>query len=476
MLRSKLLSQKKLNMKTLKYFLLLFSAIAFITACNKKLDVLPQQNITPDQIQTADDVKALLFGNYSLFQNANGFGERLIFISDLLAARDQVAFVGSFTNYKDVLNKQIVSNSSIALGIWANSYQVINLSNTVLSKIDLIADEEKDQVTGEAEFFRGVALFELVNYFAQPYSAGDPSTAPGVPIVLTAPKYVYDSTSAFVSRASVADVYNQVISDLTDAVAKLPEAADNARATKYAAEAFLSRVYMNMHDYTNAATMANDVIESGQFNLVSTFNQAFNNVGNSPEDIFGIQQTAQSNAGTTNNGIVTFYATYPTGRGDAQTDGYLDDNSGYFSHFEDQDFRKTYVYVGTSIQSIDGYYTSKWSAFYKTIPVVRLAEMYLTRGEANLRKVGAPVGGVDPVDDINTVRERAGASLLDEVTGSDFVEERLRELSFEGDRLWTLKRLQLDVDGLPYNDPTLVLPIPQREIDVNKNLTQNPGY
>jgi len=98
-------------MKTLKYFFLLFSAIAFITACNKKLDVLPQQNITPDQIQTADDVKALLFGNYSLFQNFDGFGERLIFISDLLAAQDQVDFVGSFTNYKAVHNKAMVTTS-----------------------------------------------------------------------------------------------------------------------------------------------------------------------------------------------------------------------------------------------------------------------------------------------------------------------------------------------------------------------------
>jgi hypothetical protein len=267
-----------------------------------------------------------------------------------------------------------------------------------------------------------------------------------------------------------------VISDLTDAAAKLPEFADNARATKYAAEAFLSRVYLNMNDYENAATRADDVIESGQFNLVSTFNQAFNTVGNSTEDIFGIQQTAQSNAGTTNNGLVTFYATYPTGRGDAQIDGDYQSNSGYFSYFEDEDFRKTYAYTGTSIQSIDGYYTTKWSEFYKTVPVVRLAEMYLTRGEANLRKGGAPIGGVDPVDDINVVRERAGASPLDAVTASDFVDERFRELAFEGDRLWTLKRLQLDVDGLPYNDPTLVLPIPQREIDVNKNLTQNPGY
>src|SRR5215471_938531 len=117
MLRSKFLSLKKLNMKTLKYFLLLFSAIAFITACNKKLDVLPQQNITPDQIQTADDVKALLFGNYSLCQSANGFGERLMLIADLLAAQDQVNFVGSFTNYREVQNKAIVTNSSIPLGI-----------------------------------------------------------------------------------------------------------------------------------------------------------------------------------------------------------------------------------------------------------------------------------------------------------------------------------------------------------------------
>jgi|SRR6476661_6044192 len=477
MLGGKLLSLKKLYMKTLKYFFLLFSAIAFITACNKKLDVLPQQNITPDQIQTADDVKALLFGNYSLFQNFDGFGERLIFISDLLAAQDQVDFVGSFTNYKDVQNKAMVTTSSIALGIWSNGYQVINLSNTVLSKIDLIDSSERDQITGEAKFFRGVMLFELVNYFAQPYSDGNVSTNPGVPIVLNAPKYVYDSTTAFVSRASVEDVYNQVISDLTDAAAKLPDFADNARATRYAAEAFLARVYMNMHDYANAATMANDVIESGNYNLVSTFNQAFNNVGNSPEDVFGIQQTAQSNAGTTNNGIITFYATYPTGRGDAQIDGFLDDNSGYFSHFEDQDYRKTYVYVGESIQSIPGYYTSKWSAFYKTVPVVRLAEMYLTRGEANLRKGGAPIGGFDPIDDINIVRARSGASLLSDINGFDFVDERFRELAFEGDRLWTLKRLKLPIDDdHAYNDGFLLLPIPQREIDVNKNLEQNDAY
>src|SRR5205085_482417 len=97
---------KRIKMKTLKYSFLLLIIISIMPACNKKLDVLPQQNITPEQITTAADVKALLFGEYSLLQNLNGYGERLKFIPDLLAAENQVDFVGTFTNYKDVYNKE----------------------------------------------------------------------------------------------------------------------------------------------------------------------------------------------------------------------------------------------------------------------------------------------------------------------------------------------------------------------------------
>jgi hypothetical protein len=62
------------------------------------------------------------------------------------------------------------------------------------------------------------------------------------------------------------------------------------------------------------------------------------------------------------------------------------------------------------------------------------------------------------------------------VTGQSFVDERFRELAFEGDRLWTLKRLKMPVGSFPYDHDKLVLPIPQRERDVNSNLTQNSGY
>jgi hypothetical protein len=102
--------------------------------------------------------------------------------------------------------------------------------------------------------------------------------------------------------------------------------------------------------------------------------------------------------------------------------------------------------------------------------------MYLIRGEANLHLGGAPIGGSTPVQDYNVVRRRSHASPQAVITINDFVEERFREFGFEGDRLFTLKRLQMDVDNMPYDDNKLVLPIPQTELDVNSNLVQNPGY
>jgi hypothetical protein len=456
-------------MKIIKNSFAVLLPLLIIAACNKDLNVQPQNNIT--EIKTGDDVKAVLFGGYKLLQNASAFGEQYILMADLLASEDQVNWTGTFTTYRQIADKSQDKTSPVATSIWENSYLIIDVANTVLDNIDVVDAGEQDAIAAEAKFLRGITYFELVNYFGKPYSAGNVSSNPGVPLVLE-PVYVYDSTKNKPSRASVADVYQQVIADLTDASNNLPPDADNGRATSYAAEAFLSRVYLNMQDYANAATMANDVIQSGNYTLTSNYDQAFNNASNSSEDVFGIQQTPQSNAGTSNNGLTTFYADYGTygGRGDVQV------NPGYFDYFTANDSRKTFVYEGYSINGNDGTYTLKWSEFYRVIPVIRLAEMYLTRGEANLRKGGNPIGGVSPLEDINTVRERAGAPALNSVTGDDFVDERFRELGFEGDRLWTLKRLQLDVDGFAYDAPELVLPIPQREIDVNSNLVQNEGY
>lgn len=208
-------------MKKLKYISLVAVAAIAMFSCNKKLDVQPENNITPDQVQTSDDVIALMLGGYGQLQSPNAFGERFQFIADLLASEDQIDFIGTFTNYADIQSKTQIENNSIASGIWINSYSLINNMNTVLDKLDIVDEDSRAAVEGEAKFIRGITYFELVSFFSQPYSAGNTTAAnSGVPLIV-APTYAYDSTDK-PSRNTIEEVYQQVLSDLTDAANNLP--------------------------------------------------------------------------------------------------------------------------------------------------------------------------------------------------------------------------------------------------------------
>ena len=258
-----------------------------------------------------------MFGAYSTWQNANAFGEKYNTFGELLVHNGDIVWAGTFETYSDLYQNAQIATSPEIYQVWANSYQTIAIANLVLSRLDILPDAEKEEVEGEAKFFRGVTYYYLVNFFALPYSAGNTAANPGVPLILQ-PVSGYDPSRDKLPRASVEEVYTQVVNDLTDAAAKMPESAEAFRATKYSALAFLSRVYLSQAKYTEAATAASEVIESGAYSLVSTFDKAFNNATNSPEDIFAIQQTSQSNSGTSNFGMTTFYAGDPIGRGEIQ--------------------------------------------------------------------------------------------------------------------------------------------------------------
>src|SRR5882757_6175571 len=205
--------------------ILYISSLAFLffiaPSCSKKLDVLPQNSATPDQIKTSSDVQALLAGAYNQLQSYSAFGEQFMLIPDLLASADQVDWVGTYPTYKQVKTKKIVATNSIASSLWGNSYKVIFICNTVLDKLSLVDTAEQARVQGEALFIRGTMYFELVGLFAKPYSDGAAATNLGVPIVLD-PSYFYDSTKDKPARATVAAVYAQVIKDLQAAITKLP--------------------------------------------------------------------------------------------------------------------------------------------------------------------------------------------------------------------------------------------------------------
>jgi starch-binding outer membrane protein, SusD/RagB family len=469
-------------MKYIKiFFSIVFVASLISSGCNKKLDVDPQQQVTPDQIKDESDVLAVLFGTYSLLQTADAFGELYFVIPDLLAAEKHTVWTGSFFPYDDLFKKQQISTNSLAYALWANAYTTINTLNTVLAKTDVVNEDDRAAIAAEAKFLLGLVYFELVKLYGKPYSAGSTNTNLAVPLMLE-PVYDYQPARDNKPRATVEAVYTQVIADLTQAAANLPEETVKGRATKYSALAILSRVYLNQAKYTEAATAANEVIEyyGGTLNGL-TFPGAFNKEGAPDgEDLFVILQTSQSNAGTANGGLTTFYLAKtsddPTiaggGRGDMQA------SEDYLDIFEANDVRRAFIYGGKSAGGTQGFYPKKWAEFYRNIPVVRLAEMFLTRGEANFRSGTAQIGDATPLEDINMVRTRSNASALVTLqsTGDDFVEERFRELGFEGDRLWTLKRLKKNVDGLPYDHNKLVLPIPRREREINTKLEQNPGY
>ncbi len=123
----------------------------------------------------------------------------------------------------------------------------------------------------------------------------------------------------------------------------------------------------------------------------------------------------------------------------------------------------------------EGFLTSKFEDLYRAIPVIRLAEMDLTRAEANFRS-GDQVDPNTPLQDVNVIRNRAGADPLGLINANLIVEERLKELAFEGEKPFTMKRLKMNVGALPFDDPALVLPIPEREIDLGNALPQNEGY
>lgn len=458
-------------MKSYKRYIapfLLAVSIAGLPACNKKLDVAPGSYITPDQVKDESDVSAELLGAYANLQHYNAYGERAILIPDLLANEGELSFAGTFLPYRQIEAKSQLKTSGIADGIWQRGYQVVNNVNIVVGNIGLVSADNKGTIEGEARFIRGLMYFSLCNLYGKPYSAGAVTTNLAVPLILDPIIAQADLPKGLQARATVDAVHKQVVADLTFAAENLPESNSNGRATKYAAFAILSRVYMAEGLYDKAAVAADEALKSTSLALVSSFDKVFNNGLNSAEDIFAIQQTNQSNAGTSDNGLQTFYGARALGgRGDIVVDltklpyGAVDD-------------RKNFSYQGRGINVKSGSYTTKWKEQYKVYTVVRVGEMLLTRAESNLR-AGTAVGA-NPLDDVNAVRTRSHATPLVVVTPDVVVAERLRELAFEGDKLWTYKRLKKNVGTLTYTDNMLVLPIPQRETDVNSKLAQNPGY
>lgn len=433
-----------------------------LASCNKKLDVEPVDSIdAANALNTSSDVQGALVGAYTGLQSNQNYGGYIQFMSDLLADDGDESFVGTFVPPQQIQRKVILKDNGFVESIWLRGYNTINRTNNVLANLDkLDTPAKRTLVEGEAKLIRSLVYFDLVRLYGRAWNDGSPQTNPGVPLVIT-PTPTFDPITP-VRRNTVAEVYAQIITDLTTAEAKLPS-GNGFFANKFAAAALLSRVYLQQGRFADAAAAANRVIDAGGFGLNASYADNFVATSgglsaNTKEDIFAIQYSAQSGL----NDLNTFYS--PSQRGDVEIqDQFLD-------LFESGDTRSD-VY--------DSPYSLKYEGQYGNIKLIRLSEMYLTRAEGNFR-AGTSVGA-RPLNDINTIRDRAGITPLTTVTLPAILKERRLELAFEGFRLGDLKRNRestVDDNGaaIPWNAPRLIFPIPLREINANPNLTQNEGY
>lgn len=477
-------------MKRTSYIYILLGSLIFsLSACEESILLSPEQSLSEEvTFSNAAGAQAALNAVYSQAQLLEVFGSGPQIFEDLMA--DNTEFVGSFPTIQDVRNYVTTTPNATIQGYWQTMYRVINGANTVIDKVPNIndpalTDAAKNQIVGQAKFMRAIVYFQLVNQFAQPYNKGNGNN-PGVPLVLKG----FDGTPETPSRATVSEVHNQIIKDLTEAMEAVPATYAGTglrgRATKGAAAGYLSRIHLYRGEYAQAASFAKQVLDNkGTYSIATNFG-FYSTPG--PEHVFIILNSATDNGRTGAGGWASYHRpANQGGRGDCAFTANLE------NIYKEEDGDKRYTELSDQVTAADNQSRRMTRKFVDAVtnaepaPLMRTSEIALTRAEAL-----AEVNGVnqESIALVNPIRSRAGLKpwTIDqfeskEALVSAILKERRKELAFEGHRRMDLLRRgqalrssgpQAPIAG--FGADRTILPIPQREIDLNKNLSQNPGY
>lgn len=452
--------------KTRNFFLLSGAALLLATtSCEKYVDINTPPNAVGKEQAISDSTTATSVV-LSLYSNAVSGNSSDVFLTSVYGAMSaDEGYYLTNTSYDNFRTNTLAAGNA-ANSYWSNLYARIGKANYAiegLSAATTLPVSVKNQLLGEAKFWRAWLYFYLVNYF------GD------TPLVLTTDAL----TNGLLPRASVANVYQQIVTDLTDAKGLLTNnypSTERARVNQNAASAFLARVYFYQQHWTAAESEATNVINNGTYSLVTNLDNVFLN--NSNETIWQLSLLAASTPATV---FATEFIPASTTPSFVLYDTLT-------NTFEPNDQRKakwtkSIVYLGKTY-----YYPYKYKV-RSTItgneyPVmIRLAEMYLIRAEARANQNNVSGG----VGDINLVRQRAGITQLSAALSKDALlaaleHERWVELFTESsDRWFNLKRLNKATSVLSLLKPSWqpfqqLYPIPQQAMTANPNLKDNPGY
>jgi hypothetical protein len=459
----------------MKKLFILIMGLYMLAGCEDFLDIKPVTEQPDTEVLTLkSNVQSVLNAAYDRIQSDQFLSGRAVLAAELYGDNIDLTTTNlvSSQDYGPFASRNFGIFNNVSRNVWTTGYNAIYNANIVLRAVNdgLITDATPDEQTllkAEAYFIRGLAHHTLVRLFALPYS-NNPTADAGVIIRITAPSSEEALTPE--DRSTVEQVYAQVISDLKEAEQLLPS-LNSGRATTWMAKALLARVYFDMADYTNAYTYSNDVITNGSLTLGANVTTVFRNSGATQSDGAALQivNIPSDDASGAAEGLRSRYWSTTA------ANVLMPMDAGIVSAFDPADNRlKMLINVPTLP---DKPYSLKFQGSNAVnIPIIRLAEMYLTRAESAVMNGGYV--DADVRADYNILRTFAGlpaddvssssAELLDAIQS-----ERRFELAMEGDRYFELRRLKKDIRGLAYNDPAQLLKIPDSETRANPTIVQN---
>lgn len=492
--------EKVFKIKSVLFAVLLLSVVS----CKKSfLDLKPQASLVSGTLTTSQDAENELTGAYNKLATNGYFQYNRFYISE--GINDNHYINGDNPQEQQLENFSFDAASGVIQGCYQDPFNQIAAANAVLSDVPAINDPKwsgtnrKEQILAEATFLRALNYYELVTQFG------------GVPIITS----FSQGGNYYPSRNTEQEVYAQIVKDLIDAEAGLPTIPYNnqyGRATKGAAQALLAKTYAQMGDYDKCLEYATKVISSGTYSLVPNFKNLWGNTHkNTTESIFEIQSpTGSSPYSFWAFSIFCYDANDGWPKRNQASKALIDaftaaGDSGSVRFNATINWQATPASFNMPVNAWDAtkpipfmfkYPDPKGFASDDNIMIMRLADIILLAAEANVQKGNLAAATTL----LNQIRSRAGLPNTTATTANALalavLNERRLELVFECTRWNDLKRAdkngivnvvdiinnQKDSFGKPLgytmaaDKHQLIFPIPNQDLLLNKNLTQNLGY
>lgn len=525
--------------------LILVVTVSLLVACNKDfLDVKPQQSVLiEDVFSQMSTSRAAVNGLYSLMQSYSYYGRDAMVIPEVLS--DNVTrSVRTGNRYTGMNTMTHTATDANVTRMWNQMYQVATNANAIIANEDNIKkiatsleQAEAAQLVGEAYAIRAMVYFDLAKFFGRPLNFTADGSHLCVPLVLKPVTKIEEVV--FPARNTAAEVYAQIEKDITEALKRLPvdggvinsgsvsNAMFRTRMNRWGVTALRARIAVFREDWPTAVAAATEVINSGRYSLYSfgSMLQDFR-TQNSAESIFEVVNNSNDNPGTDSYAYLSSQQGYGellgtiTSMNSRSTGTTLSTFRSLYDAYSATDVRRGFVALGnrnalggeTNVPLCLKYVNI--TTYLENIKVMRIAEMYLSRGEA-LARLAIANNDIAQLTaslvDINLIRKSRDtssntrpytASLLatppvGTLRATAYVDsiivERRKELALEGQRLFDLNRtrtnfVKISSGGnatsrlINYSTSTstltqrTILPIPLTQVQNNPNMVQNPGF